>query len=398
MNMIETDWNEIQITPPDVEAIAARSRRADGFARQRPRREREHRARLRAVALVDSVKRDGWSCRQTARRLHVPSRTLANWCHRNRQGEMACLPRGRPCKESTGQERLAVTEFLRDEGPYVSLPSMRQAFPETPPCELDDLRLDYWEACRCHNRIVLEQLTWHVPGRVWAMDHAKPPKAVDGIWPAVFAVRDLASGMVLDWLPVPDETSATTRDALLTLFVEFGPPLVLKSDNGSAFKGEVPKLMEDWGVIPLRSPAKTPRYNGSCEAGIGGLKNRTRLHAALDGHHGFWTSEDTEAARWQCNEFHYSKGYGHPAPLDLWKARTVISEAERDGFHLTVERIRVQIEESIGRKTKEESTAALQAAVHRRIVRQALEEFGILSAKWRFITLPIKPKKCARIM
>ena len=75
--------------------------------------------------------------------------------------------------------------------------------------------------------------------------------------------------MELDWLPVPDETAATTRDALLALFVEFGPPLVLKSDNGSAFKGDVITLLDDWQITPLRSPPKTPRYHGSREAGIG---------------------------------------------------------------------------------------------------------------------------------
>ena len=353
---------------------------------------------MRRVALADTVKAGGWSCRQTARQLRIPPRTLAHWCCCQRRGELQCRPRGRPCKESTLPERLDVTEFLRESGPYVSLPALRRVFPEMPPCELDDLRHDYWAVCRQQNRIVLEQLTWHVPGRVWAMDHAKPTQPVDGVSPAMLAVRDLASGMVLDWLPVPDETARTTRDALLTLFEEHGPPLVLKSDNGSAFKGEVPPLLDDWGVVPLLSPARTPRFNGACESSIGWLKNRTRYQAAMAGHHGYWTSEDTEAARRQSNEFHYPGGHGRPTPLDLWESRTAISQEERQSFHLTVERIRDEIQEAIVPNSKEELTAALQAAVNRRVVRQALEELGILSSKWRCITLPLKPKKCARIM
>lgn len=169
------------------------------------------------------------------------------------------------------------------------------------------------------------------------MDHAQPPQSVDGIYRALLAVRDLASGMVLDWFPVPDETAVTTRNALLELFLKFGPPLVLKSDNGSAFKANVVTLLADWQVIPLASPPKTPRYNGSCEAGIGSLKNLTRHQAALAGHPGIWTSDDTEAAQRHANEFHYPNGYSQPTALERWQSRQPIDQAERERIYLTVE-------------------------------------------------------------
>jgi len=272
---------------------------------------------------------------------------------------------------------------------------MRVAFPDIPPCELADLRLDYWRVYRHHNRLVFEELTWNTPGRVWAMDHANPPERVDGIYGDMFAVRDLASGMELDWLPVADQTAVTTRDALLALFVEHGPPLALKSDNHSAFKGEVITLLNDWGVTPLLSPPHTPRYNGSREAGIGSLKNRTRHQAALAGHPGSWTSEDTEAARRQTNEL--PNEHKQPTALEVWQSRTPIDESERKRFLLTVHRIRSQMEETMDSRSRESLTAADEAALERRVVRQALVERGILSTKWRSITLPIKPKKCARI-
>ncbi len=395
--MIEVERDGRREKLPNVEAIAARSRRAAAAARQRPRREQEHRARRRATAFAASVKTDGGSCRQAARRLCIPPRTLSGWCCRQRRGEMTCQSRGRPCKESPFQKRLAVAEFLRDTGPDIGIPALRVAFPNVPPCELTDLRLDYWQVYRDHNRVVLEELTWNSPGRVWAMDHAKPPEPVDGIYPAMFAVCDLASGMELDWLPVPDETAVTTRDALVALFVEYGPPLVLKSDNGSAFKGDVVSLLDDWQVTPLPSPPKTPRYNGSREAGIGGLKNRTRHQAALAGHPGIWTSDDTEAARRQTNEFHYPNGHNQPTAQDAWQSRVPIHHTERKRFHLTVERIRSQMQETMDPTSREFLTAADQAAIHRRVVRQALVELGILSTTWRSITLPIKPTKLARI-
>ena len=179
--------------------------------------------------------------------------------------------------------------------------------------------------------------------------------------------------------------------------MEYGPPLVPKSDNGSAFKGEVVTLLNDWRVAPLPSPAETPRYNGSCEAGIGGLKNRTRHQAALAGHPGTWTSDDTEAARRYTNEYHYPNGHHQPNALEVWQSRSPIHHTERERFLLTVERIRSQMEETMDPSSRESLTAADRAAIHRRVVRQALVELGILSINWRSISLPIKPRKCARI-
>jgi hypothetical protein len=68
-------------------------------------------------------------------------------------------------------------------------------------------------------------------------------------------------------------------------------------------------LLADWRVILLASPPQTPRCKGGCEADIGSLKNRTRHQAALAGHPGLWTSDDTEAARRHANEFHYPNGH-----------------------------------------------------------------------------------------
>lgn len=394
VDVIEVQQEGKQRKLPNIGMLAARSRRDAADARQRPQREREHHARCRAADFATAMKTKGFSCRQTARRLHLQPRTLADWCCRRQQGRMACRARGRPCRESPCQKRLAVAEFLCENVPYVGMPAIRQSFPDMPPSELIDLRRDYWNVYRHHNRIAHEQLTWHLPGRVWAMDHAKPPGAVDGIYPKMFAVRDLASGMELDWLPVPDETAATTRDALLALFVEFGHPLVIKSDNGPAFKAEVTELLEDWQVVPLLSPPMTPRYNGSREAGIGGLKNHTHQQAAAAGHPGFWTSDDVEAAKRHANEL--AAHLHQPAALELWQARTPIEHDERERFLLTVKHIRGQIEEAMDHEI--DLTEADKAANERRVIRRALVELGILSTEWRSISLPIKPRKRARIM
>jgi hypothetical protein len=396
ISVIEVESDGKRCKLPDVNTLAARSRRDVADARQRPRREQEHHARCRAVDFAAAMKTDGFSCCQAAKQLRIRPRTLAHWCCRRQRGQMTGRCRGRPCRQSPFAKRLVVAEFLREMGPRIGIPTIRRNFPDMPPCELIDLRHDYWSVYRQHNRIVHELLTWHRPGRVWAMDHSKPPNSVDGIYATMFAVRDLASGMELDWIPVPDETAKTTRDALLALFVEFGPPLVLKSDNGGAFKADVIELLADWRVVPLLSPPMTPRYNGSREAGIGGLKTHTHWQAAAFGHPGFWTSEDAEAARQHANET--PRAHNQPTPEEIWQARTPIDTAERDGFLLTVERVRSQMEETMDPLSQESLTAADKAANERRVIRQALVELGILSTEWRSISLPIKPRKRARIM
>ena len=202
--------------------------------------------------------------RQVAAHLAVPVRTLTRWrqrCHDPRQPRMP--PRGRPCVTSSSAARSAVLDLLEDTGPRLGLPTLRRVFPELRRCELVDLERDYRQAFRQSHRISREVLAWHVPRRVWAMDHARPPQPIDGRYSSILSVRDLGSGRQLAWLPVPDETEGTTCAALEALFAEYGALLVLKSDNGSAFRsGLLGDLLAQHGVTALFSPAVTPRYNG----------------------------------------------------------------------------------------------------------------------------------------
>src|SRR5271163_2251456 len=55
--------------------------------------------------------------------------------------------------------------------------------------------------------------------------------------------------MQLHWLPAMDESAATAVAALGTLFRQHGAPLVLKSDNGSAFIAkETQRLLAKWHI------------------------------------------------------------------------------------------------------------------------------------------------------
>ena len=149
--------------------------------------------------------------------------------------------------------------------------------PNIPRCQWIDLQRDYRQWYRTHHRQRQQRLAWHRPGSVWTVDHSQPPELVDGVDPQMLAVRDLASGLQLAWVP---QCSAEASEASLVmeyLFKKFGPPLVLKSDNGSAFiSDQWQSLLQRWHVTPLYSPVAYPQYNGSVEAGIGAIRSAPR--------------------------------------------------------------------------------------------------------------------------
>ena len=249
--------------------------------------------------------------------------------------------RGRPVTESSWLERHAVLDVLDHTGPRLGLPSLRNLFPALARRELIELQVAYRGDYRDTHRLSQERLSWSRPGRVWAVDHSEAPRPIDGVYPAILAVRDLASGCQLAWLPVPDMEAASTALVLATLFAEHGAPLLIKSDNGSAFRSELGQdLLADHGVIWLPSPVRTPRYNGSCEAGIGSMKVRTLFLAVRETCVGTWGSDHLETARRQANVFTRPEGHLGPTPDDLWSDRTPISEMERTEFRAAVLRHR----------------------------------------------------------
>ena len=122
---------------------------------------------------------------------------------------------------------------------------------------------------------------------------------------------------------------------------------------------------------------------------------KTRTHY-LARDPGFWTSDDTDAARRYTNQYYRRRETDRTA-LEIWHARTAIDDAERKRFLLTVEAGRSQIQEKMDPESQGKQTAATKAAIERRVVRRALEKSGMVSTKWRSITLPIRPRKCAKI-
>jgi transposase InsO family protein len=209
----------------------------------------------------------------------------------------------------------------------------------------------------------------------------------------MLAVRDLASGMMLAWEPLANLTEEVTQTALARLFARYGAPLILKVDNGSAFRAEgFQQFLQAFGVIPLYSPPSCPGYNGSIEAAIGSLKTRTAQCAENQGRVGHWEVADLEAARTAANRSHPRRLNGR-TPSALWEARTRVEKLERVIFELTVQRRRFEVRNEWGIAQEEPLGHWRNSAVDRQALERALVEHGHLLFTGRTIPLRNKPQK-----
>jgi transposase InsO family protein len=233
-------------------------------------------------------------------------------------------------------------------------------------------------------------LRWTRPGAVWAMDFTFAPRPIERRFRRLLLVRDLASGRILLALACPGEGAACAVAALRALFLRWGAPLVLKSDNGSAFTSqEMEDLLREFGVTALLSPARTPRYNGGCEAGIGSLKVRVQHRAAWAGRPGDGTLDDVEWARCETNELGRPRGRWRPTPDEAFAARRPIVESERRNFLEQVDRrLDDEADRGVLRADGRLGRARLAVAT-RAAVARVLVESGLLEIKTRPIPQPI---------
>jgi transposase InsO family protein len=303
---------------------------------------------------------------------------------------------GRPVRRGSRTEREAVVQLLDEVGAGVGLPTLRDCFPALARAELEDLLRRYRRVCRVRYSATLNVLHWTVPGRVWAIDFAEAPLPVEGSYPYVLAVRDLASGEQLLWSPAAAPTAEEAGWALAALFAHYGPPLVLKSDNGSAFlAAAMRQFLAEEGVIPLFSPPRWPQYNGAIEAGIGALKTRTERQAARAGHSGEWTIDAMAAAQAEANAAR--RPHRDRAPQEVWSARPQLTAAERAQFQEAVARQRAAASTQDKETTEGSPNPAMAAGEERAAIRRALVEHGYLLFSRRRIPLPIRRRKTASI-
>jgi hypothetical protein len=390
-----------ELAQPEPPKLTSSARR--GRARQHFERRREHNLRRHVVDLCRWSEQLGWEQQAIAGLLHLAPRTLRHWGHALLPlGGLAVPPiaLGRPPRCSSAKMRNQVVALLDEIGPALGVPGLRLAFPHMARAELEDILFRFRRVWRIRHYLPLRVLHWPVPGRVWAIDFAEASQAIDGIYPYLLAVRDLASGRQLLWLPVEYADSIAVELALGSLFALHGVPLVIKCDNGSPFTAAFSCLASCSSPLVLFSPPYTPAYNGSIEAGIGSLKTRTEAHAARHGHPGYWTLDDVAAAQAEANATARPHGPTGPTPDEIWRRRSPITATERAPFHATVDHCRTELRSdsdagpwpNVGPLTDRQARA-----LDRQAIRRALEQHGYLLYSRRRIPLRIKRRKTANI-
>lgn len=364
----------------DVEA-AILSRTAPG---QEARRRVEHQARKRALAYLRAS--PGAGVAEVASELHLAPRTLASWRAGWRVRALHAAHRGPWREQATREEVLTLLALTALAGRRLGHREVALFVPDLPRREacrwLKRFRQDWGRAWQAG----LMLLTWTQPGTVWALDYSEAEVSIEGQHRYLLLVRDLASGKQLLALPCTGETEATAVAALQELFKRHGTPLVLKADNGSAFIGaRFRALLEDHGVTALYSPPHTPRYNGACEAGIGGLKTRVRHLAAWAHRPGEWTLEDVERARCAGNEHGRPFGRNRPTPEQAWTGRVRLTEEACDAWRACLAK---HHEALCASRTSEPGRSRL-ALERRTAISRALLELDYLQIKSRRVSLPI---------
>ena len=373
-----------------------------GFSRrglaQRPQRQREQTLRANLVDFRRWTGQQGLTLQQTADCLQLSPRTLRQWHHDLHAAPLRVQPLGRRLLRPSRHDRNQVIELLDELGPATGVPTLHACFPSMPRAELYDLLQRYRRVWQKRHGQALHVLRWQIPGTVWAMDFTEAPHPIDGLYPYLLAVRDLASGQQLLWLPLDTADAAQTIPALQPLFLWHGAPLVLKTDNGSPFcAGATLDFLADCGVIPLFSPPYTPQYNGAIEAGIGSLKTRTERHATRNGRATYWSYNDADAAQAEANATARPKGPTGPTANQLWSARPTIVPQHRALFQASVNQQRHDVRVHDGWPTVGPLNAKDQRTVDRHAIRRALVEHGFLLFRRRRIPLPFSKHKTAEI-
>jgi transposase InsO family protein len=357
--------------------------------------------RQQAVACCQTWGDQGLTRAQCGCLLHISPHTLRAWDHDRRVAILGQAPLGRPVTRSPLAVRQAILAYVKLSGPGVGVPTLQEHFPGVPRAELADLLERYRTVWRVRHAPYARVLHWQTPGFVWAADFTEPSRwglspslpPIAGRYPYVLAVRDLASGCMLAWQPLPTLTEEVTTEVLARLFALYGAPLVLKIDNGSAFRAAAfQEFLEASGVIPLYSPPSCPMYNGSIEASIGSLKTRTEEHAREQGRAGRWELADLAAAQAAANASHPRRLNGR-TPASVWQSRTLVRPIERVVFALTVDRQRFQARDELGIEQEEFLDHWRNSAVDRRAVERALVEHGHLLFTRRRLPLSIRPQK-----
>ena len=132
-------------------------------------------------------------------------------------------------------------------------------------------------------------------GAVWAINGTWLDVPVTGNGRRALLVVELHSRNILCLDSVPGERAGAAVACLRRLIATHGPPLVLKADNGSAFRSKaLTALCSQHGITLMHSPIRRPRFNGTCEVSGRWAKGRAQAAAQLRGSPDRLTQDDLD--------------------------------------------------------------------------------------------------------
>jgi hypothetical protein len=322
--------------------------------------------------------------RRVAAAVGVTERTLRRWAQRRRAGEPLARPRGRRPTPVARHRRQAVIGALLRLGPCAGVPVLRGLFRDVPYRTLAKLKRRFARALRRRRGWYRQRLRWRRAGGAWATDFTHPAARLPGTSHRLCLVRDLASGAQLAATPCRGERARVVGAVLAALFVALGPPLVLKHDGGGAFRAHATTaLLREHSVVPLRSPPRTPQYNGACERSGGTFKQRVAYVASAKEH------PDLAEALGQANHTARPRGANGPTPAEAFARRRPIGGQERRAFKRTRAR---EIAHAL--KTHESKRGTMpscieRAAIVRKATQQALCKHGYLEFRRGRLSTPV---------
>lgn len=369
-----------------------------GWRGQCVTRQMEHLMRRSTTATAVWLTSRGRSCREIADGIGMSEATVRSWARGWEARRLQPLPVGRPIEDSCKWLRQQILGVLGLVGAEIGVPALQEMFPEAARRELEDLHRRYQDVHHRKGMMVVHALRWTMPGTVWAMDYTQAPAPIDGRYPYVLLVRDLASGRQLQALPVEEATALETVRALQLLLTMYERPLVIKCDNGSHFAAEeVRRLLRERGILQLFSPPCTPEYNGACEAGVGSLATRAHHEAARHDRTGEWTCDDVEAARSQANQTARPQGLHGPTPDDLWRRCEPLSELDRQYVRRQVERLERKARAEHGFLPDVKLSTREQDGLNRVAIGWACVELGLVLIRRKRIPVRVKRWRVRRV-
>jgi transposase InsO family protein len=369
-----------------------------GFSRQRDNRTADATVWRSAVRTTRWLARRGLGDDAATARIGLIARTMRDWQSRWRADRLAPRARGRPVERPDRDVRNAILSLFSLLGPEVTEAQLLEEIPGVSRAEIRELKRRYRVVWRRGQASFVSALRWQIPGSVWAMDFTEPPLPVDGIFSRILVARDLPSGRQLEALPTPGENAETACDLLRTLIRRHGAPLVIKTDNGSAFVSEIfQDLLAEHRILQLRSPPYTPKYNGAVETGIGTLKTHAHYASARHDRPGQWTCDDVEEARRRGNAYSRPHGAWRSTPDEAWDDRIRLGEGRRMRFLATYREV---YEEEMNRRGVLPligPTPREKASIDRYAISKALRRCGYLLIRRRRVTPAIRQRKAASI-